>query len=172
MRCIQESIRVLRDEGLLILIFETDNWIRRLTLKTGIFQSDQYYFRTREVIHMMKESGLQIVADGPVMKFPIEIYRKLPFTRLLASLDSSRYWPGIFSTLGFVIGRKLEGSKTHEQVLSCVRWNGSVGGQNHVPLEILHLSNLGKLKRGEGLVFPASSPDSSNGPRGQPHSIG
>jgi len=113
MRCIQESIRVLRDEGLLILIFETDNWIRRLTLKTGIFQSDQYYFRIREVIHMMKESGLQIVADGPVMKFPIEIYRKLPFTRLLASLDSSRYWPGIFSTLGFVIGKKLGSTETH-----------------------------------------------------------
>ncbi len=113
MRCVMESIRVLKERGLLILIFETDNWIRRLTLKTGIFQSDQYYFKIQEVIQMMRESGLQIVADGPVLKFPMEIYRKLPLTRLLASLDSSRHWPGIFATLGFVIGRKLEDSETH-----------------------------------------------------------
>ena len=106
MRCVRESVRVLKNNGLLILIFETDNWIRRLVLKTNIFKSDQFYFKINEVTSMMKASGLKVLDHGPVLKFPMEAYRKLPLTRLLRPLDGSSRWPDKFATLGFVIGQK------------------------------------------------------------------
>jgi ubiquinone/menaquinone biosynthesis C-methylase UbiE len=104
--CIRESRRILKIGGRLILIFETDNWLRRMTLKTGMFESDQYYFTTQEVTSMIQNCGLTPIAQGPVMKFPIEAYRKLPFTKGLKQLDSSSHWPSWFATLGFAIGRK------------------------------------------------------------------
>ncbi len=63
-QCIKESYRVLKDGGFLILIFETDNWLRRLSVKTGLFESDQYYFTIQEVARMMENSNLRFVAGG------------------------------------------------------------------------------------------------------------
>ena len=104
--CVQESKRVLKPSGLLILIFETDNWLRRIAIKTGMFESDQYYFRTEEVTNMIQSNGLTPIAQGPILKFPMDLYRKLPITKLLKQLDSSQHWPAWFATLGFAIGRK------------------------------------------------------------------
>jgi len=104
--CIRESRRILKAGGLLILIFETDNWLRRMVLGTHMFESDQYYFRTQEVADMIQSCRLTPIAQGSVMKFPMDLYRKLPITKLLKQLDSSRHWPAWFSTLGFAIGRK------------------------------------------------------------------
>ena len=102
--CIQESKRVLKPSGLLILIFETDNWLRRIAVKTRVFESNQYYFKTQEVAGMIQSRGLTMVAQGPVLKFPMDLYRKLPITKLLKQLDSSKRWPGWLATLGFVVG--------------------------------------------------------------------
>ena len=106
LRCIEESHRVLKEGGCLFLIFETDNWLRRLSLKTGLFESDQWYFTLGEVAAMMRNCGLTPVASGPVLKFPMAFYRRLPITKLLKQLDASRNWPGWLATLGLVIGRK------------------------------------------------------------------
>ena len=105
--CIRESKRVLKTSGLLILIFETDNWLRRMAIKTGMFESDQYYFKTKEVVGMIQSCGLTPIVQGPVLKFPMEFYRKLPATKWLRQLDSSEHWPAWFATLGFAIGRKM-----------------------------------------------------------------
>ncbi len=104
--CIRESQRILKSGGLLILIFETDNWLRRMVLRTHMFESDQYYFRTREVAGMIQSCGLTSIAEGSVLKFPMDLYRKLPITKFLKQLDSSGHWPSWFATLGFAIGRK------------------------------------------------------------------
>ena len=104
--CIRESKRVLKPLGLLILIFETDNWLRRIAVKTGMFKSDQYYFKTQEVANMIKSCGLEPILEGHVLKFPMDLYRKLPITKWLRRLDSSEHWPAWFATLGFAIGRK------------------------------------------------------------------
>ena len=105
-QCIEESRRVLKDGGLLVLVFETDNWLRRLALKSHFFDSNQWYFTLQEVTGMMRRSGLTVVASGPVLKFPMAFYRRLPFTSLLQQLDTSRHWPAWLATLGFVIGQK------------------------------------------------------------------
>ena len=118
LRCVEESHRVLKEGGFLFLIFETDNWLRRLSLKTGLFESDQWYFTLGEVAGMMRNCGLTPVASGPVLKFPMALYRRLPFTKLLKQLDASRNWPGWLATLGFVIGRKerkLEAGVSHDE---------------------------------------------------------
>lgn len=104
--CIRESKRLLKPSGLLILIFETDNWLRRIAVKTRMFESDQYYFKTGEVAEMIQSCGLTPIAQGPVLKFPMDVYRKLPVTKWLRMLDSAEHWPGWFATLGFAIGRK------------------------------------------------------------------
>lgn len=104
--CIRESQRVLKSGGLLVLIFETDNWLRRMAIRTNIFESDQYYFKTQEVSGMIASCGLTPIAQGAVMKFPMDLYRKLPITKLLKQLDSSKHWPSWLATLGFAIGRK------------------------------------------------------------------
>ena len=106
--CVRESRRILKTGGLLILIFETDNWLRRMALRTHMFESDQYYFRTQEVASMIQSCGLTPLAQGPVLKFPMNLYRKLPITKLLKQLDSSEHWPTWFATLGLAIGRKDE----------------------------------------------------------------
>ena len=110
--CIRESQRVLRSGGLLILIFETDNWLRRMALRTNMFESDQCYFKTQEVTGMIRSYGLTPIAQGAVTKFPMDLYRKLPITKWLKQLDSSEHWPAWFATLGFAIGRKDE-SEVH-----------------------------------------------------------
>jgi len=106
LRCIQESLRVLKEGGFLVLIFETDNWLRRLALKTHLFESNQWYFTVQEVTGMMRECGLTPVYAGSVLKFPMALYRRLPITRVLKRLDASEHWPGLLATLGLVIGRK------------------------------------------------------------------
>ena len=106
LRCIKESHRVLKEGGFLFLIFETDNWLRRLSLKTRLFESDQWYFTLGEVSGMMRNCGLTPVASGPVLKFPMAFYRRLPITKLLKRLDASKNWPGLLATLGLVVGRK------------------------------------------------------------------
>ena len=73
-----------------------------------MFQSDQYYFKTQEVAGMIQSCGLTPIAQGSVMKFPMDLYRKLPMTKWLKQLDSSKHWPASFATLGFAIGRKDE----------------------------------------------------------------
>ena len=83
-----------------------DNWLRRMVLRTHMFESDQYYFRTREVAGMIQSCGLTSIAEGSVLKFPMDLYRKLPITKFLKQLDSSKHWPSWFATLGFAIGRK------------------------------------------------------------------
>lgn len=108
LRCVEESRRVLKAGGFLVLIFETDNWLRRLSLKTRLFESEQWYFTIGEVAGMMRSCGLTPVAGGPVLKFPMAFYRRLPITKLLKQLDASRNWPGWLATLGLVIGRKDE----------------------------------------------------------------
>src|SRR3989475_10523882 len=104
--CVRESQRILKPGGLLILIFETDNWLRRIVLRTHMFDSDQYYFRTQEVAAMIQSCALTPIAQGSVLKFPMDLYRKLPVTKWLKQLDSSSHWPSWFATLGFAIGRK------------------------------------------------------------------
>ena len=108
LRCIEESRRVLKEGGFLVLIFEMDNWLRRLSLKTRLFESDQWYFTIREVAGMMRSRGLTPIASGPVLKFPMAFYRRLPITKMLKQLDASKNWPGWLATLGLVIGRKDE----------------------------------------------------------------
>lgn len=108
--CIRESKRILKPSGLLILIFETDNWLRRIAVRTGLFESDQYYFKTQEVAGMIESCGLEPIVEGHVLKFPMDLYRKLPITRWLKRLDSSEHWPAWFATLGFAIGRKSQNS--------------------------------------------------------------
>jgi ubiquinone/menaquinone biosynthesis C-methylase UbiE len=105
-RCIEESRRVLKDGGLLALVFETDNWLRRLALKTHFFASNQWYFTLQEVTEMMRRRGLTVLASGPVLKFPMAFYRRLPLYSLLKQLDTSRHWPAWLATLGFVIAQK------------------------------------------------------------------
>jgi len=106
LKCVRESQRILKPSGLLILIFETDNWLRRMVLRTNMFDSDQYYFRTQEVAGMIQSCGLTPIAQGSVLKFPMDLYRKLPVTKWLKQLDSSSHWPSWFATLRFAIGRK------------------------------------------------------------------
>lgn len=105
MRAVQEANRVLKNGGVLVLIFELDTWLRRLVLKTGV-RSNQYYFTLQEVSEMMKLAGFRVVATDWVLKFPIEAYRKTPFTPALRILDRAHQFPRILATLGVVVGRK------------------------------------------------------------------
>ncbi len=105
-QCIKESYRVLKDGGHIILIYETDNWLRRLSVRTGLFESDQYYFTVQEVASMMENSGLRFVEGGSVLKFPMEAYRKTPLTPAFRILDRAPAFPRMLATLGFVVGQK------------------------------------------------------------------
>ncbi len=87
-------------------MFELDNLLRRLALRTGLFRSNQYYFTVPEVSGMMASAGFRVTASGSVLKFPMAAYRRLPLTPLLRVLDRGRSWPSTLETLGFVAGRK------------------------------------------------------------------
>ncbi len=104
---VRESNRVLKRNGCIVLVFEMDTWLRRLVLKTRLYASHQYYFTIEEVGQTLKSNGFQVVAEGPVLRFPIEVYRKLPFWSILKVFDSSGSWPRVLATLGFVVANKL-----------------------------------------------------------------
>ncbi len=103
---LREMYRALKPGGSLVLIFELDNWLRRIVLSTGLFVSQQYYYTVPEVSSMMKSTGFSVDASGSVLKFPMAAYRRLPFTPLLRVLDLSDGLPAIFETLGFTAGQK------------------------------------------------------------------
>jgi ubiquinone/menaquinone biosynthesis C-methylase UbiE len=108
LQCVGECFRVLRKNGTMILIFEMDTWLRRLTLKTRLFESNQFYFTLSEVAAIARSSGFSVSTWGPVLKLPIEAYRKLPMTKIQKQFDESRPFPLLFATLGFVVGVKVE----------------------------------------------------------------
>jgi ubiquinone/menaquinone biosynthesis C-methylase UbiE len=104
--CIRESHRVLKKNGSIFLIFEMDTWLRRLVLTTRIFRSNQFYFRIEEVAKMLDSNGFDVTGKGPVVKLPMDAYRKLPMTKFQQAIDRLERWPGLLATLGFVAGRK------------------------------------------------------------------
>lgn len=115
--CIQECHRVLKFRGRLVLIFELDTWLRRVVVATNIFESNQFYYRTSEVASMIQDHGLEVVAQGLVLKLPIEAYRKLPFIRIQRMIDVSSL-PGVMGTLAYVVAEKRHWNTTPTQVLA------------------------------------------------------
>jgi ubiquinone/menaquinone biosynthesis C-methylase UbiE len=105
-QCIRESHRVLKQNGSILLIFEMDTWLRRLVLTTRIFRSNQFYFRIEEVAQMLDSNGFDVTGKGPVVKLPMDAYRKLPMTKFQQTIDRLERWPRLLATLGFVAGRK------------------------------------------------------------------
>jgi ubiquinone/menaquinone biosynthesis C-methylase UbiE len=108
--CLREWHRLLKPDGVLILIFEMDTWLRRLGLKLLKPVSNQFYFRVREVEEMAQLCDFETIASGAVLKLPIEAYRKLPMTWIQRCVDLAKPFPITFATLGFIVAKQREGA--------------------------------------------------------------
>jgi ubiquinone/menaquinone biosynthesis C-methylase UbiE len=92
--------------GQCLVTFETDNFLRRLVLFFGVGGSEQYYYRISDVEEMFRQSGLNPVQNGPVMRIPVTLYRRCPRRLLWILKPFERVWP--WPMHEFVLGVKSE----------------------------------------------------------------
>lgn len=85
----------LNSNGLCLVTFETDNFLRRTFLRFGLGRSEQRYYRLKDVEKMFQSVGLKVIETGTVLRIPASFYRRCPptFLPLIKRLDPLWPWP-------------------------------------------------------------------------------
>lgn len=95
MKALHELFEALKQGGVCLVTFETDNFIRRILLSSGIGASEQYYYTISDIEEMLLKAGFSILQKGSVIRIPVTLYRKCPrqLVPLLSKFEKLWPWP-------------------------------------------------------------------------------
>jgi ubiquinone/menaquinone biosynthesis C-methylase UbiE len=102
----QGMFSALSSGGECLVTFETDNFLRRLLLFSGMGTSEQYYYKISDVEDMFLKAGFKIERSGSVMRIPVTLYRRCPRFLLPILKRSERLWP--WPMHQYVLGSRSE----------------------------------------------------------------